>query len=80
MGVTFADGGISRVANPIQPPVSAPPSTLDPRQRELLPAILEDSGLSHVDLEFSWDDVAERVLASRDVTRRSAGRIDVLPD
>jgi hypothetical protein len=46
----------------------------------LVEAILTDPALGHVCFDISWDEVAKYIVASPDVTARSAAIINKYPD
>ncbi len=78
--IIWAHIGLGRVVHPVRHQASSAPSERNPRQKELIEAILKDESLGHVVFDISWDEVAKYVLADRDVLRRTAELIEAHPD
>jgi hypothetical protein len=52
----------------------------NPNQGVIVEQILADPGLRHVYFDISWDEVAKYLLATPEITRRSANLINRYPD
>ena len=78
--VIWAHVGLGRVVRPVQASASAPATERNPNHGVIVEGILTDSTLRHVYFDISWDEVAKYLLASPEVTRRSADMINRYPD
>jgi predicted TIM-barrel fold metal-dependent hydrolase len=78
--IIWAHMGLGRIVHPVQPSASAPTEERNPNFAIIVEGILSDSTLRHVSFDISWDEVAKYLLATPDVTRRSAEMINRYPD
>jgi len=78
--IIWAHMGLGRIVHPVQPSASAPTEERNPNFAMIVEGILSDSTLRHVSFDISWDEVAKYLLATPDVTRRSAEMINRYPD
>ena len=78
--VIWAHLGLGRVIHPVRAQATSAPGERNPRQRELIEAILRDPSLAHLCFDISWDEVAKYILESREITRRTADLINAYPD
>jgi predicted TIM-barrel fold metal-dependent hydrolase len=78
--IIWAHMGLGRIVHPAQPSASAPPGERNPNFAMIVEGILTDSTLRHVSFDISWDEVAKYLLATPDITRRSADMINRYPD
>jgi predicted TIM-barrel fold metal-dependent hydrolase len=78
--IIWAHMGLGRIVHPVQPSASAPTEERNPNFAMIVEGILSDSTLRHVSFDISWDEVAKYLLATPDVTRRSAELINRYPD
>ena len=78
--IIWAHMGLGRIVHPVQPSASAPAEERNPNFAMIVEGILSDSTLRHVSFDISWDEVAKYLLATPDVTRRSANMINRYPD
>ncbi len=77
--IILAHMGLGRIVHPVQSS-SAQPDTWNPNQGVIVEDILKDPGLRHVYFDISWDEVAKYLLATPEITRRSANLINRYPD
>jgi len=70
--IIWAHMGLGRIVHLVQPSASAPTEERNPNFAMIVEGILSDSTLRHVSFDISWDEVAKYLLATPDVTRRSA--------
>jgi hypothetical protein len=76
--IIWAHTGLGRV---VHPSTSASRSTeRSPRHLDILEELLADPGLAHVRFDISWDEVAKYVVATPDVTQRTADLINRRPE
>jgi predicted TIM-barrel fold metal-dependent hydrolase len=78
--IIWAHLGLGRVVHPVQISASAPATERNPNQSMIVEGILSDSTLRHVYFDISWDEVAKYILASPEITRRSADMINRYPN
>jgi hypothetical protein len=78
--VIWAHTGLGRVVHPIEVQASAGATQRPPNHLEVLEAMLEDRSLRHVSFDISWDEVAKYVVATPEVTQRTAALINRFPD
>jgi predicted TIM-barrel fold metal-dependent hydrolase len=78
--IIWAHMGLGRVVQPAQSSGSAGAAVRSPNQGEIVESILADSTLRHVYFDISWDEVAKYILASPEITRRSAAMLNRYPD
>ena len=78
--IIWAHVGLGRVVHPVQASGSASATERNPNHAVIVEGILSDSTLRHVYFDISWDEVAKYLLASPEVTRRSADLINRYPD
>jgi predicted TIM-barrel fold metal-dependent hydrolase len=77
--IIWAHMGLGRIVRPVQSS-SAQPDAWNPNQGVIVEQILADPGLRHVYFDISWDEVAKYLLATPEITRRSANLINRYPD
>ena len=77
--IIWAHMGLGRIVHPVQSS-SAQPDAWNPNQGVIVEDILKDPGLRHVYFDISWDEVAKYLLATPEITRRSADLINRYPD
>ena len=58
---------------------SAPATERNPNYGMIVEGILTDPALGHVVFDISWDEVAKYILATPEITRRSAEMINRFP-
>jgi hypothetical protein len=78
--IIWAHTGLGRVIHPTQAPASASATERSPSHLDILEEMIEDSGLEHVHFDISWDEVAKYVVASPEVTQRTAALINRHPE
>jgi hypothetical protein len=78
--VIWAHVGLGRVVRPVTASGTAPVSERNPNHGLIVEGILSDPKLRHVHFDISWDEVAKYLLATPEVTRRSAAMINRHPD
>jgi predicted TIM-barrel fold metal-dependent hydrolase len=78
--IIWAHMGLGRIVRPTAASASAPTTERNPSYGMIIEGILTDSSLRHVNFDISWDEVAKYVLATPDITRRSAEMINRFPD
>ncbi len=78
--IIWAHIGLGRVVHPTVPSASVTAAERNPTYGMIVEGILSDSTLSHVYFDISWDEVAKYLLASPEVTRRSAELLNRYPD
>lgn len=77
--IIWAHTGLGRVVHPTRPG-SDPHEERPPNHLEILEDIASDPDFSHVYFDISWDEVAKYVIASADVTARTARLFNKYPD
>jgi predicted TIM-barrel fold metal-dependent hydrolase len=78
--IIWAHVGLGRVVHPVTASGTAPVTERNPNQGLIVEGILSDPALRHVYFDISWDEVAKYLLATPEVTRRSAAMINRYPD
>jgi hypothetical protein len=78
--VVWAHTGLGRVVHPAGTQASGGASERPPNHLEILESLLEDRSLRHVSFDISWDEVAKYVVATPEVTQRTADLIERFPD
>ncbi|HEX6749531.1 MAG TPA: amidohydrolase family protein [Longimicrobium sp.] len=77
--IIWAHMGLGRVVHPVQASSVAPVTEWNPNHGTIVEGILADTTLRHVYFDLSWDEVAKYLLATPEVTRRSAALINRYP-
>lgn len=77
--IIWAHTGLGRVIQPTQASGSASATERSPSHLAILEEILSDPALAHVHFDISWDEVAKYVLATPEVTQRTAALINRYP-
>jgi predicted TIM-barrel fold metal-dependent hydrolase len=78
--IIWAHTGLGRVVHPARAQAAAEAAKRPPAHRDLVVGILEDPTLRHVHFDISWDEVAKYLVATPEVTQRSAEVINRFPD
>jgi predicted TIM-barrel fold metal-dependent hydrolase len=78
--IVWAHIGLGRVVHPTQPSASAPATERNPNYEVIVRELLSDPALRHLYFDISWDEVAKYILATPEITRRSADMINRFPD
>jgi hypothetical protein len=78
--IIWAHMGLGRVVHPVQASASAPATERNPNHGAIVEKILADAALRHVYFDISWDEVAKYILATPEITRRTAAVINKYPD
>ncbi len=78
--IIWAHIGLGRIVHPVQASATEPPTQRNPNHGVIVEQILSDPKLRHVYFDISWDEVAKYLLATPEVTRRSAAMINRYPD
>jgi amidohydrolase family protein len=78
--IIWAHMGLGRVVHPVQASASAPATERTPNHGAIVEKILADPALQHVYFDISWDEVAKYILATPEITRRTAAIINKYPD
>jgi hypothetical protein len=76
----WAHTGLGRVVHPVQAQASAAPAVRSPRHVDILEAMLDDPGLSHVSFDISWNEVAKYVVSTPQSLQSTAALIERYPD
>ena len=71
---------MGRIVRPVQASATEPPTQRNPNHGVIVEEILSDPKLRHVYFDISWDEVAKYLLATPEITRRSAAMINRYPD
>jgi hypothetical protein len=74
--IIWAHTGLGRVIHPAQASASASATERSPGHLGILEEMLDDPTLAHVHFDISWDEVAKYVLATPEVTQRTAALIN----
>ncbi len=74
--IIWAHTGLGRVIHPAQASASASATERSPGHLDILEEMLDDPALAHVHFDISWDEVAKYVVASPEVTQRTAALIN----
>jgi predicted TIM-barrel fold metal-dependent hydrolase len=78
--IIWAHIGLGRVVHPVEPSASAPATERNPTYGMIVEDLLSDPSLRHLYFDISWDEVAKYILATPEITRRSAAMINRYPD
>jgi predicted TIM-barrel fold metal-dependent hydrolase len=78
--IIWAHIGLGRVVHPVEPSASAPATERNPTYGMIVEELLSDPSLRHLYFDISWDEVAKYILATPEITRRSAAMINRYPD
>jgi predicted TIM-barrel fold metal-dependent hydrolase len=78
--IIWAHIGLGRIVHPVQASATESPTERNPNHGVIVQQILSDPKLSHVYFDISWDEVAKYLLATPEITRRSADMINRYPD
>jgi len=78
--IIWAHIGLGRIVQPVQASASESPTQRNPNHGVIVEQILSDPKLRHVYFDISWDEVAKYLLATPEITRRSADMINRYPD
>src|SRR5688572_28030096 len=78
--IIWAHIGLGRIVHPVQASATEPPTQRNPNHGVIVEQILSDPKLRHVYFDISWDEVAKYLLATPEITRRSAAMINRYPD
>jgi predicted TIM-barrel fold metal-dependent hydrolase len=78
--IIWAHMGLGRVVHPVEPSASAPATERNPTYGMIVEELLSDPSLRHLYFDISWDEVAKYILATPEITRRSAAMINRYPD
>ena len=78
--IIWAHIGLGRVVQPVQASASSPATERNPNHGVIVEEILSDPALRHVYFDISWDEVAKYLLATPEITRRSANMINRYAD
>jgi predicted TIM-barrel fold metal-dependent hydrolase len=76
--IIWAHIGLGRIVHPVQ--VSADAAERNPNQLQIVETMLTDPGLSHVNFDISWDEVAKYAVASPEAINRVAATLNKYPD
>jgi hypothetical protein len=76
--IIWAHMGLGRVVHPVR--ASAGAAERPPTQLEIVESMLTDPGLSHVNFDISWDEVAKYAVSSPEVVTRVAALLNKYPD
>jgi len=74
----WAHVGLGRIVRPVR--ASAEAAERDPRQVEIVEAMLTDPSLKHVAFDISWDEVAKYAIATPESVARVAAMLNAYPD
>ena len=74
----WAHVGLGRIVHPVRS--SAEAAERDPRQVEIVEAMLTDPSLKHVVFDISWDEVAKYAIATPESVARVAAMLNAYPD
>lgn len=77
--IIWAHLGLGRVVHPVQTSSVGPATEWNPNHATIVEGILADTTLRHVYFDISWDEVARYLLATPEVTRRTAALINRYP-
>jgi hypothetical protein len=72
--IIWAHTGLGRIVHPVQ--VSASSAERAPAHLQTLEDMLADPGLSHVNFDISWDEVAKYAVATPDSIKRTAAALN----
>jgi hypothetical protein len=75
--IIWAHGGLGRIVHPV---VSSPGSERSPNHLAIMSALLGDPGLSHVNFDISWDEVAKYIVATPESLNNAVTVINRYPD
>ena len=78
--IIWAHTGLGRVIRPTQSSASADATERSPSHLEILAEMIDDATLAHVHFDISWDEVAKYVVATPDVTQRTADLVNRHPE
>jgi predicted TIM-barrel fold metal-dependent hydrolase len=76
--IIWAHVGLGRIVHPVQ--VSAEAAERNPTQFDIVETMLTDPGLSHVNFDISWDEVAKYAVASPESIQRVATMLNRYPE
>ena len=76
--IIWAHVGLGRIVHPIR--VSAEAAERNPTHVGIVEAMLQDSGLNHVNFDISWDEVAKYAVASPEAITRVSSMLNKYPD
>ena len=76
--IIWAHVGLGRIVHPVQ--VSAEAAERSPSQMDIVEAMISDPGLSHLNFDISWDEVAKYAVASPESVARVAAMLNRHPD
>jgi hypothetical protein len=76
----WAHAGLGRVVHPVQAQASAAAAERSAGHIGILEAILGDPGLSHVNFDLSWSEVAKYIVATPQGLERTAAMLERHPD
>jgi hypothetical protein len=74
----WAHFGLGRIVHPVR--ASAEAAERDPRQLEIVEAMLTDPELTHVNFDISWDEVAKYAIATPQSIGRVSSVLNRFPD
>jgi len=78
--IIWAHIGLGRVVHPVQGQATADTAERNPAYRELVEAMLNDSTLSHVYFDISWDEVAKYAVSSPESIANTSAMLNKYPD
>ena len=78
--IIWAHIGLGRVVHPVQGQATADTAERNPAYRELVEAMLNDSTLSHVYFDISWDEVAKYAVASPEAIANTSAMLNKYPE
>ncbi|MGE5347499.1 MAG: amidohydrolase family protein [Acidithiobacillales bacterium] len=78
--IIWAHIGLGRVVHPTERSAAVSAAERSPGYREIVESMLADPALAHVFFDISWDEVAKYIVATPEVTARSAALINRYPD
>jgi hypothetical protein len=78
--IIWAHVGLGRVVHPVQQGTGDASAERNPNHIAIVEGLLADPALRHVVFDISWDEVAKYILATPQVTRRTADLINRYPD
>jgi hypothetical protein len=78
--IIWAHVGLGRVVHPTQTSAAVEAAERSPAYMQIVEGMLRDPALAHVSFDISWDEVAKYVVASPEVTQRTASILNRYPD
>jgi hypothetical protein len=78
--IIWAHIGLGRVVHPVEAQATADAEERSPAYRQIVEELVNDSTLSHVYYDISWDEVAKYAITNAEVEKRVAAMFNSHPD